>query len=53
MSNSTRLKDGLIGNYQYVTNVIIQFEINYRLETADGISKSLQASTIISSHYLD
>lgn len=29
MSNSPRLKDALISNYQYVTNVVIQFEINY------------------------
>lgn len=38
MSNSPCLKDALIGNYQYVTNVVIQFEINYRL-----VSNPLQA----------
>lgn len=35
MSNSPRLKDALIGNYQYVTNVVIQFEINYRSESSE------------------
>lgn len=53
MSNSPCLKDALIGNYQYVTNVVIQFKINYRpvsnppqayIEKLTGFHNSLEAS---------
>jgi len=54
MSNSPSLKDALIGNYQYVTNVVnfsLKSIIDRNRNRHRRILKGLQASTIVLKHY--